>query len=291
MKKILLVVIALAFICGIVAGQEHLNQVLFRAQRQATSAWDTISVWTGSVPMAVKVSFLNTGPDTLIITKKLDTLAANTVKLRPGMSYADDNWPLGYLRVKASGPTNIAYYWMAIGGGEVGISIDRWVPYLTIDSLTRPTDATAYATNDVVANSTTAGSVAFLNFKNAVRTPGGRGWIQSLRVCADTANVANANFILFLYKDTTYITKIADNAQMAFLPAAVLYRIIPITFSLQNTGCGTGTTAVFSYQTYLGIPYQAASEKTSIFGRLVVLGAYQPKNGGKFWVELGMLQE
>ena len=40
------------------------------------------------------------------------------VYLAPNMSYVDDAWPLGYLRVKSYGSVGLTRYYMTLGGGE-----------------------------------------------------------------------------------------------------------------------------------------------------------------------------
>jgi hypothetical protein len=66
-------------------------------------------------------------------------------------------------------------------------------------SFTRPDDTTAYADNDLVANSTTAGEVAPMTFK----IPYGRGLkLYRIEVLKSGATNTNAKFTVRLYKDS-----------------------------------------------------------------------------------------
>lgn len=74
-------------------------------------------------------------------------------------------------------------------------------------SFTRPSDTTAYADNDLVANSTTAGSVVPLTF-----TIGGARNIKIMKaiLLKSSVTVTNASFTLHLYKDSPTVAN-GDN--------------------------------------------------------------------------------
>src|SRR6185437_974597 len=65
-------------------------------------------------------------------------------------------------------------------------------------NFTRPADTTAYATGDLVANSTTAGSVTPLSF-TAPRYATGSGQVRRARLKKSTNTTTNATFRLHLY--------------------------------------------------------------------------------------------
>lgn len=76
----------------------------------------------------------------------------------------------------------------------------------TTATFTRPNDTTAYASGDLVANNTTAGSVTPMSF---VAT--GTGFrIQKVEMAKSTASVTNASFRLHLYKDSPTVAN-GDN--------------------------------------------------------------------------------
>lgn len=56
------------------------------------------------------------------------------IYLAPRMSYVDDAWPLGYLRVRSYGSAELAKYYMVIGGGEFGFAPERHVVSQFADS-------------------------------------------------------------------------------------------------------------------------------------------------------------
>lgn len=66
-------------------------------------------------------------------------------------------------------------------------------------SFTRPADTTAYAVGDLIANSTTAGSVVPMQLECA-RRKGGSGQIVRLRLKKSTASLTNASFRVHLYR-------------------------------------------------------------------------------------------
>lgn len=72
-------------------------------------------------------------------------------------------------------------------------------PLVPTASFTRPADTTAYAVADLVANSTTAGSVTALSFTVA-RVAGGGGTLRRARLRKSGAVLTNATFRLHLYK-------------------------------------------------------------------------------------------
>lgn len=70
---------------------------------------------------------------------------------------------------------------------------------ITSTTITRPADTTAYASGDLIANSTTAGSVTPFTF----RIPYGRGLvIYRAGVSRSDTDVTNASFRIHLYKDS-----------------------------------------------------------------------------------------
>jgi hypothetical protein len=79
-----------------------------------------------------------------------------------------------------------------------------------VASFTRPADTNAYAAGDLVANSTTAGSVVPIRF---VRSSIGEGglMIRKLRMRKSTASLTNASFRLFLFSAAPVPTA-GDNA-------------------------------------------------------------------------------
>jgi hypothetical protein len=87
-------------------------------------------------------------------------------------------------------------------------------------NFTRPADTTTYAQGDLVANSTTAGSVTPLAL-TAARVSGGGGVIRKLRLIKSTASLTNAQFRVHLYNALPTVAN-GDNAAFS-TPGALNY--------------------------------------------------------------------
>jgi hypothetical protein len=111
---------------------------------------------------------------------------------------------------------------------------------------------------------------------------------------ADTVNVANGTFTLFLYSDSVNLGKIVDNA--AYSPSMTTDSLLIgyFDFTLRTTGTAsatsayamvTGTTNQLSYfstsRRISGVP-----TRQGIWGVLTATGAYVPKTSGRFRIVL-----
>lgn len=68
------------------------------------------------------------------------------------------------------------------------------------DPFTRPADTTAYASGDLVANSTTAGSVVVPTIALNPATTGGTSFVRRLKLKKSGVGVTNAAFRVHLYR-------------------------------------------------------------------------------------------
>lgn len=98
-------------------------------------------------------------------------------------------------------------------------------------SFTRPSDTTQYAQNDLVANSTTAGSVTPLKFN--VDRVNGRGQIRRVVIAKSNASATAANFNLHLYSRAPTPTN-GDNG--AFAVDTSMYWIGTVACDLSSAG-------------------------------------------------------
>jgi hypothetical protein len=87
-------------------------------------------------------------------------------------------------------------------------------------NFTRPADTTTYAQGDLVANSTTAGSVTPLAL-TAARVSGGGGVIRKFRLIKSTASLTNAQFRVHLFNALPTVAN-GDNAAWG-TPGALNY--------------------------------------------------------------------
>lgn len=152
-------------------------------------------------------------------------------------------------------------------------------------TFTRPADTTAYAAGDLVANSTTAGSVIPLSFTNAVRTAGDCLRIERVRVEKSGASLTNAAFRLHLFESSPTPT-VGDNGVFNNAGALATNNVLnhagtfPVTMSWSGSDGAMG----------IGVPTTGAgatvspTSGTTIFGLLEVTGAYTPASGEVFYV-------
>jgi hypothetical protein len=143
-------------------------------------------------------------------------------------------------------------------------------------AFTRPADTTAYANGDLVANSTTAGSVVPLTFANAVRDVAGVSRIERIRLRKSGTSITNASFRVHLFSASPTVTN-GDNG--AFLTPVSDYIgafdvIMDRAFSNGAAGAGvpiSGGAATFT------IP-----AGTSLFALIEARAAYTPVSAEVF---------
>ena len=153
-------------------------------------------------------------------------------------------------------------------------------------NFTRPSDTTQYASGDLVANSTTAGSVAAMQFTVA-RIAGGSGMIRRARLRKSGTSVTNAAFRLHLYRVTPATITNGDNGAWSTSGNADYMGAIDVTVDRAFTDGASGN----------GVPMTGNEinfDLTSgqiIYGLLEARGAYTPANAEVFTVELEVLQD
>lgn len=144
-------------------------------------------------------------------------------------------------------------------------------------TFTRPNDTTAYTAGDVIANSTTAGSVVPLAFL----LPARRAKVYGAKMTKSAASVTTATFKLHLYKDSPTAAN-GDNGAWSTTSSGYLGNIsldLSVnTFTNTNTATSTITTAapiVFS-----------ADADNLVYGLLTAVGAYTPAAQETFTISL-----
>lgn len=139
-----------------------------------------------------------------------------------------------------------------------------------VASFTRPSDTTAYASGDLVANSTTAGSVSPMAFA----IPYGRAF-EITRVTVSTAaniTATGADFKLHLFRDSPTVSA-GDNSAIANNNSANYIGQVDITSS---TGTSFPATAGLR-SSALTVPMIVLADMDQvIFGLLEARGAYVP---------------
>jgi hypothetical protein len=154
----------------------------------------------------------------------------------------------------------------------------------------RPADTTAYASGDLVANSTTAGSVAALQFATAARVSGGTGDVIAARITKSTNSVTNAAFRLHLFTVIPTFTSAGDNSALSTVVVAAAkgyVGYIDITAMTGFSDVAWGTGAPDSARQKL--PFIAVAQ--ILYGFLEARGAYTPGNAETFDVSIMVKQD
>ena len=156
-------------------------------------------------------------------------------------------------------------------------------------SFTRPADTTAYAAGDLVANSTTAGSVVPMSFPLGGNNNPGMTRITRARLFKTNTAVSNANFRLHLYEASPTVAN-GDNGAYTTNKGANYLGFINIDATttpgakFNDGAAGQGAAAAGSE---LLIRCQTG---TTIYGLLEALAAYTPGNAEVFTVTLESLE-
>lgn len=159
-------------------------------------------------------------------------------------------------------------------------------------TITRPSDTTAYAIGDLVANSTTAGSVTpFEMASTAKANPPGSFIIRRVRLRKSTSTLTNASFRVHLFAISPTVT-VGDNA--AFNVSGVLQTngalpYLGYTDITLDTGFSDGAKG-FSGTSFVDMQVKLASG-TSIYALLEARAAYTPASAEQFMVTVEVLQD
>ena len=138
--------------------------------------------------------------------------------------------------------------------------------------------AAAYTAGDAVSDSN------FIYFTAAQK----KGVILSAYLSADTINVANGTFRLYLFSDTSYtgdstrMKKFEDNAAYTLLAADAKNVAGYVDFTLVTAGAGS--TLANAYVGNVNLPFN--TRRGVLFGVLTATGAYQPAYQGTFTIRL-----
>lgn len=147
-------------------------------------------------------------------------------------------------------------------------------------SFTRPGDTTAYTANDLIANSTTAGSVVPLTFSLGNSFPGSSYRLTRIRMTkSGTTPPATATMRLHLYQALPVCAN-GDNGAFSTNQAANWLGVIDVTSMIAFTdGCtGTGSATAGSEMFIKG--------PAALYGLIQVLAAYTPASAEIFTVTL-----
>ncbi len=151
-------------------------------------------------------------------------------------------------------------------------------------SFTRPADTTAYAIGDLIANSTTAGSVAPMQFTVA-REAAGSCMIRRVKITTSNASALNAQKRLHLYSAAPTPVN-GDNGVFSTNGAATYLGAFDVTMDRAFTDGATG----------FGVPVVGSdvlvklSSGQIVYGLLEARSAITPASGSTITVILETLQ-
>lgn len=148
-------------------------------------------------------------------------------------------------------------------------------------NFTRPADTTAYASGDLVANSTTAGSVTPLTFRMGY---GQNLILRQVRLKINSAVNTNAKFLLHLYNASPTNTN-GDNG--AWLTTSSGYMgNVAIDATLQTFSDNTMGSGVYINTAVANQFVVVGDVNYVIYGLISATAAYTPTSGGIFTATL-----
>lgn len=173
---------------------------------------------------------------------------------------------------------------LAAGENHIG-SVGGHVAVAAAPTMTRPSDTTAYAVGDLVANSTTAGSVTPLAFAVS-RVTGGGVLVRRARIRKSGTSVTNAQFRLHLYRATVATVANGDNGAWSTDGVANYLGALDVTVDRAFTDGAAGNGVPLSGSEIGAIP----TSGSTIYGLLEARAVYTPGNAETFTVSLEVLQ-
>lgn len=146
-------------------------------------------------------------------------------------------------------------------------------------SFARPADTTAYAVGDLVANSTTAGSVVPLQLQLGT---GVSASLRRVRLRKSSTSIANAQFRVHLFRAAP-VSAAGDNAAISMTGVASYLGSIDVTMGQAFTdgAYGDGQFGVAIEQLL-----RLGAAEDSIYALLEARAAYAPANAETFTLQL-----
>lgn len=151
-------------------------------------------------------------------------------------------------------------------------------------NFTRPADTTAYASGDLVANNTTAGSVAAMAL-TAARTAAGSFLLHRLKLHKSGTSVTNASFRAHLFSSAPTVTN-GDNGALAMTGVAGYLGNVDITIdqAFNDGAAGFSSIAMSDIVAKLGAG-------TTLYALLEARAAYTPVSAEVFTLTADIVQD
>lgn len=167
----------------------------------------------------------------------------------------------------------------------VGVAaLFRLIKVVTATAFTRPADTTAYASGDLVANSTTAGSVVPIQLSVA-RINGGAGQIKRVRLKKSGTGVTNAAFRVHFYTATP-VPSNGDNGAWLTTDTGWIGSFdvtIDKAFTASAQGVGIPTTGT-------ELSFNVAAGAKVLFALIEARGVYTPASAETFTLAAEVIQ-
>lgn len=161
---------------------------------------------------------------------------------------------------------------------------------IPLATFTRPADTNAYASGDLVANSTTAGSVVPLSWSIGASTSAkSYFYVTGVRLKLDNATLTNAQFRVHIYNAAPAVATTGDNGVYGTVVSGNAnwlgsYDITMATLHADGVvGIAVPTEGEIAPQHITGL---APGSPVTIYGLIEARAAYTPKSGGVFTAEL-----
>jgi len=170
--------------------------------------------------------------------------------------------------------------------GQVQDVAVQFHTHRAVESLTRPSNTTAYAAGDVISAVTTNDHFTFAGaVRNGTKSKQLGGAFVTARLHSSSAVATSLDAELYLF--SADIAEVADNSAFAPTDDEMLTCIGVIDFPTADWKFGTLNS--FCQVTNLGIAFKAAT--TTIYGQLVARNAYVPTSAEVFTIELIISQD
>ena len=164
----------------------------------------------------------------------------------------------------------------------MSVNVEAFCDILTSNTITRPADTTAYASGDLVANSTSAGSVTPFSFTNAVRFPGGSVRIERCRIQKSGTSTSNAAFRVHVYSAAPASIANGDNGAWSTSIAGYIGAFdVTLDRAFTNGAEGAGLTLTSTPMTC-----KASGSAVTLFALLEARGSYTPASAETFTILL-----
>lgn len=154
------------------------------------------------------------------------------------------------------------------------------------DNFTRPADTTQYASGDLVANSTTAGSVT-PGTLTVARIAGGSGMLRRIKLHKSGTSVTSASFRVHFFRSAPSTITNGDNGVFSVSGVADYIGAFDVTLDRAFTdgACGFGTPIVGTEMSF------KLASGTTLRYLIEARGTYTPANAEVFTVTMDDLQD